>query len=400
MKAKIVLPSKVRFIIKELNRNGFEAFAVGGCIRDSILKRNINDWDITTDAKPENVMGIFRRTIKTGIKHGTVTVMLDNEAFEVTTYRIDGKYKDNRHPSNVFFVSNIEEDLARRDFTINSLAYNDKDGIVDCFCGLKDIENKTIRAVGNAENRFEEDALRIMRGIRFASSLNFNIEYETERAMIKLSPLIKNISIERIVVEFNKILLSNGEYINNLNDYGILKVFLPEVSNYEKEEFNKALLNLNKVENKLYLKLFLLLKEIKRAEKVHEILKRLKYENKIINNVIALINYYEYPISNKGDIKRLLNKIGVDLYVDILSIKKLENINQNEVDKQRILFEEVIINQECFLIKDLKINGNDLKTLGILEGSQIGEILSKLLYKVINDPNLNHKDKLLNLIRK
>lgn len=195
---RITLPEKVKFIIQTITDAGYEAYIVGGCVRDSILGRVPEDWDITTSAKPHEVKALFRRTIDTGIQHGTVTVMLDKEGFEVTTYRIDGKYEDSRHPKEVLFTPNLTEDLRRRDFTINAMAYNEESGLIDIFGGMQDIEQKVIRRVGNAEERFSEDAARIMRAIRFSAQLGYSIEEETQATIRKLSPNLRNISAERI----------------------------------------------------------------------------------------------------------------------------------------------------------------------------------------------------------
>ena len=207
---KINLPENVKRIIDDLSNAGFEAYAVGGCVRDSILGRVPNDWDITTSAKPEDVKKVFKRTVDTGIKHGTVTVLMGRETYEVTTYRIDGEYEDSRHPKSVEFTANLKEDLLRRDFTINAMAYNDTDGLVDIFGGLEDIESKTIRCVGVAKERFTEDALRLLRAIRFAAQLGYRIEDETYKAIGELSDTLAKISAERIQAELNKILLSDN----------------------------------------------------------------------------------------------------------------------------------------------------------------------------------------------
>ena len=227
---KIQLPEKVKFIIDTITAAGFEAFAVGGCIRDSILGREPNDWDITTSAKPEQVKALFRRTIDTGIAHGTVTIMLDKEGFEVTTYRIDGEYEDSRHPKEVTFTSNLIEDLKRRDFTINAFAYNETTGLVDAFEGLKDIENGVIRCVGDAKERFTEDALRILRAIRFSAQLGYEIEESTKEGIRLLAGNLRHISAERIQVELTKLLTSpHPDYIRVAYETGVTAVILPEL---------------------------------------------------------------------------------------------------------------------------------------------------------------------------
>ena len=216
------IPKKVEYIIEELTSNGFEAFAVGGCVRDTILGRNPQDWDVTTSASPMDVKRIFKRTIDTGIQHGTVTVMLDKEGFEVTTYRIDGEYEDSRHPKEVTFTTNLTEDLKRRDFTINAMAYNPKSGIVDEFGGIEDLDNKIIRCVGVAKERFTEDALRILRAVRFSAQLGFEIEEETRAAAAELAPTLKKISRERIQSELSKLMVSpHPDYVKELDSLSL-----------------------------------------------------------------------------------------------------------------------------------------------------------------------------------
>ena len=228
---KIILPPRVEFIINELEKQGYEAFAVGGCVRDSILGRNPNDWDITTNALPEAIIKTFKHTIPTGIKHGTITVMIDNLPFEVTTYRIDGEYTDNRHPDEVIFTSKLEEDLSRRDFTINAMAYNYSKGLVDPFNGMEDIREGVVITVGSPHDRFNEDALRMIRAIRFSCQLGFYVEEKTFEAIKLNCELIKRVSIERIRDEFTKILLSKepSRGIENLRLGGLLQYFLPEL---------------------------------------------------------------------------------------------------------------------------------------------------------------------------
>ena len=226
---KINLPEKVNYIITILQQHGFEAYAVGGCVRDTILGRIPGDWDITTSAMPEEVKALFSRTVDTGIQHGTVTVLVEGEGFEVTTYRIDGKYEDSRHPKEVIFTRSLKEDLLRRDFTINAMAYNEEKGLVDIFGGMNDLERGVLCCVGNAVERFSEDALRILRGVRFAAQLGFSIGTETRAGMERLAPTLRNISAERIQVELLKILMSERpELLRDAYELGITKQFLPE----------------------------------------------------------------------------------------------------------------------------------------------------------------------------
>lgn len=224
---QIKLPEKVEYIIHTLEEAGYEAYAVGGCVRDSLLGREPDDWDITTSARPQQVKAVFPRTIDTGIQHGTVTVMMGKEGFEVTTYRIDGEYEDSRHPKEVIFTANLIEDLKRRDFTINAFAYNDRSGIVDAFDGMEDLENGIIRCVGDAKERFTEDALRMMRAVRFSAQLGYDIEEKTKEAITLLAPNLKNISAERIQVELVKLLQSpHPDYLRMAYELGITRVIL------------------------------------------------------------------------------------------------------------------------------------------------------------------------------
>ena len=436
---KIVIPLKVKFIIDELENNGFEGYVVGGCVRDSILKRDINDWDITTNAKPENIIEIFNHTIPTGIKHGTVTVVIDEEAFEVTTYRIDGEYIDNRHPSIVTFVSDIKEDLSRRDFTINAMAYSEKTGIIDFFNGLGDLENKIVKAVGEPLKRFNEDALRMMRAIRFAAQLDFEIEGNTSKAILELHKNINNVSIERIRDEFNKIILSNVWYINELINLGLLKEFLPELVECQSVDqqnihhifdvLTHILTSADNIHKDLYLRLTMVFHDICKPEckivdekgighfygheaasfhKTLGILKRMKYDNDTIFKVTTLIKYHDRDITSRKSIRKLLNLIGEDLFRDLLKVKAADLSAQNPIyHKEGYVklslieekFKEILAKKECFCIKDLEIDGVDLIKLGVKQGSDIGKILNCLLEKVIEEPSINKKDNLLKIAK-
>ena len=223
------IPKKAEIILQILEKAGFEAYVVGGCVRDSILGRTPNDWDITTSATPQQVKELFHRTVDTGLQHGTVTVVIDKEGFEVTTYRVDGEYEDGRHPKEVTFTASLEEDLKRRDFTINAMAYNPTEGLVDLFGGMQDIENKIIRCVGDPLERFTEDALRIMRAVRFSAQLGFEIEEETKKALTVMAPNLVHVSAERIQVELVKLLMSpHPDYLRTAYEAGITRQFLPE----------------------------------------------------------------------------------------------------------------------------------------------------------------------------
>jgi len=386
---KIQLPQKVDYIINQLMKHGFEAYAVGGCVRDSILGKEPEDWDITTSAKPEEVKKIFYRTIDTGILHGTVTVMLEKEGYEVTTYRIDGEYEDNRHPKAVEFTANLTEDLRRRDFTINAMAYNGKGGMVDIFGGLRDIEDGIIRCVGSARDRFDEDALRILRAIRFSAQLGFEIEEETLEAIKEKKEHLKNISAERIRVELNKLLLSDHpEKLFIAYETGITKVILPEFDiMMATEQYNhhhiysvgvhtvKGIEAVGKTKDKpsameqckdlrlpkqfhefqskdkLILKWTLLLHDVEKpsckfrgkdgedhfyghqekgAQTAKNVLRRLKFDNETLDKVVRLVQWHDYDFSlTPAGMRKAINKIGEDIMELLFEVKRADVLAQN-----------------------------------------------------------------------
>ena len=444
----IKLPETTAYIIERIEKNGFEAFAVGGCIRDSLLGRVPNDWDIATSAKPEDIMNIFDNTVETGIEHGTVTVVIDKEPYEVTTYRIDGDYTDGRHPDSVEFTENIEEDLSRRDFTINAMAYNNSTGLVDVFGGREDLENRVIRCVGNPKKRFEEDALRMMRGIRFSAQLGFSIEKDTFKAIEEMADSISAVSIERINVEFTKTLMSDAKKIMIYHETGILKNVLPELYTVEKENI-KGDFSIEKsikmgidcadlCKKDLACRLagfFVYINEAIGVENTKKILKKMRYDNKTISKTCELLKYSMRNISNnKEDLKYLLMKLdSVELLEDLIDLKAAEvdtyletqkkifedeSIDNNELDKVGLevleaftveslivlnnvenTLKEIVDNKECFRVKDLDINGKDLIAAGVKPGKEIGEMLNKILKEVIKNPDINKKEKLLELIK-
>lgn len=395
----INIPKKVESIIECLEVNGYEAYIVGGCVRDSLLGKTPNDWDITTNATPNEIINIFEKTIPTGIKHGTVTVLVDNIPFEVTTYRIDGEYSDGRHPDSVKFTESINEDLSRRDFTINAMAYNPKKGIVDIFDGCKDLNKKLIRCVGNPSSRFEEDALRMLRAIRFSAQLNFTIEEATINSIKEKSTLIKEVSIERIQSEINKIILFDSSKLYLLKKVGLLEYIIPEMF----DDLSEILIFTNNIESNLHLKLTMLFRNMS-LDSTHDVLRRLRYDNKTINRVLMLSKYRDYNIEpDKISIKRILNKLGdLTLFEDLIKIKMANLSNENPETLNLLNIQKranIIINQkECFLIKDLALNGKDLISIGVTRGREIGETLDKLLEIVIEKPELNNKDELNKIV--
>lgn len=435
---KINIPDPVNLIIETFYNNGYEAYMVGGCIRDALLSKNPKDYDIATSAPPSITESLFEKTIPTGIKHGTITVLINNESFEVTTYRTEGNYKDNRHPEEVSFVTNIKDDLSRRDFTINAFAYNEKEGLKDYFNGIEDLKNKIIRTVGDSNTRFNEDALRMLRAIRFSSQLGFSIEEKTLNAIIRNKSLIKNISLERIRDELSKILLSdnprNGFLL--LKECGILDIIIPELTpsidfnqrnKYHHEDvFNHSLSVLENTPKDLTLRLAALFHDIGKPECffldekgngrffghnnvssdiTKKILKRLRFDNKTIKNVSLLIKEHMNVLDNPSEaaIKRLINRVSLEninlLFslqeADIKSLKDF-SIPLNKLNIMKYMANRIINSKEPLSVKDLSIDGSDLiNNLSIKPGKIIGDTLNHLFKLVLENPKLNNKEYLL-----
>lgn len=421
----IKIPDKVKFIIDTFYENNYEAFMVGGCIRDFLLSKEPKDYDIATSALPNITESLFEKTIPTGIKHGTITVLLDKEPFEVTTYRIEGEYKDNRRPDEISFVTNIKDDLSRRDFTINAFAYNSKEGLKDYFNGLEDLQNKIIRTVGDSNKRFNEDALRMMRAIRFASQLDFNIEKSTLDGIKKNKNLLKNISSERIRDELCKLLLSDNprKGLNLLKDCGVLDVIIPELTsligfNHKTKDYNEDLFDhtLSVVENTpndLILRLSALFHDIGKPKVndnisediTRKILTRLHFDNKTIKSVCILIKEYMNVLGNSTDIdiKRFINRTSKENIYSLLEFQKahvlsLKNsdLDLYELNNMKNKIDNIINSNIPLSIKDLNIDGSILtKELNLKPGKVIGETLNYLLEVVLNNPNLNNETILL-----
>ncbi len=397
---KINLPDDVTDIISKLTENGYEAYAVGGCIRDSILCRVPGDWDITTSAKPEEVKGLFRRTIDTGIEHGTVTVMIGQTGYEVTTYRVDGEYEDGRHPKNVEFTGSLREDLRRRDFTINAMAYNETDGMVDMFDGQGDIERGLIRCVGNPLERFTEDALRMLRAVRFSAQLGFDIEVNTANAIKELAATIAKISQERIHTEIGKTLLSpNPDYFIRAYEYGITQIVFPIFDEVNAKE--TVLKLLKKVPNELYYKYASLFIETSEKEAA-SMLRKLKLDNDTINKTACLVKYHKMEaILDEVEIRVLINKLGASSVNSILLFEKAyyDVVNDlrclEDIEQMRALYDTIIARGDCTDIKNLAITGNDLIERGIAPGKEMGIMLKKCLQNVLEHPENNTKDILL-----
>lgn len=423
---KINIPPQVEFIIKELTEKGFEAYLVGGCVRDSILGLVPNDWDVTTSALPDEIKSALDncKLFETGLKHGTITVLKDKVPVEITTYRVDGEYTDNRHPDNVWFTRSLKEDLARRDFTINALAYNHTDGVIDCFGGEEDIYNKQIRCVGEPDLRFKEDGLRILRALRFSSVLGFTIEKNTSKSICKNCGLLDNIACERINSEFAKLLCGKNAECILRNYRAVFEQFLPELNpmvgfvqhnDYHiYDVWEHTLKSIDAVEADPVLRLTMLLHDIgkpycyttdkngvghfyghaeKSAELAKIILTRLKYDGLTIDTVTELIKFHDLPVSTEEKlIMHRLNQLGQNKLRLLLKIKAADTEAQNPIYKGRLddlnkigaVIDNIIAQKLCFSLKDLKVNGTDLVSLGIPKGPKIGRMLSTLLNAVID----------------
>ena len=438
---KIELPRKVVLIIKNLQRHGYDAYAVGGCVRDSILNRKPEDWDITTSAKPEQVKRIFRRTVDTGIEHGTVTVLIGKDGFEVTTYRVDGLYEDGRHPKEVTFTSRLEEDLKRRDFTSNAMAYNDDERLVDAFGGMRDLNYHLIRCVGDPKERFSEDALRILRAVRFSAQLAFPIEPETAEAIKSLAPNLEKISAERIQAELVKLLVSDHpERIQDACELGITKVVLPEwddmvgvKQNTPHHKYDVAAHTvhaLQNVKNDKVLRLTMLFHDMGKpvmkttdengrdhfkghaiaSEQIAKtVMKRLKFDNDTIRKVTKLVAYHDYRMEPTGaNVRRAMHEIGVELFPYYLAVRLADTKAQSSYERRgkleniiqiRELYRNALRNKECVTLKDLAVTGTDLINLGIAPGKKLGTLLNELLDMVIEDPAWNQKGKLCDYVK-
>ena len=403
---RIALPKDVKHIIDVLMENGYEAYAVGGCVRDSILGREPGDWDITTSALPMQVKGLFRRTVDTGIQHGTVTVMLGRNGYEVTTYRIDGKYEDSRHPESVEFTPKLEEDLKRRDFTINAMAYNDEHGIVDIFDGVGDLQRRIIRCVGNAHDRFDEDALRILRAVRFSAQLGFGIEENTARAAKELAVNLKKISSERIHTEFNKMLKSpHPDYFSVADAIGIMEIVLPEYHVMSAQD--KAFVGVLARECACLLPeryaamLFMSgrYSEEGPADTAKRVLKRLKLDNDTINTASMLLRFSMLEITDdEPRIRHIIYDTGDKNILRILDFRAAyEKCIGNDITDVRRMYDicnMIFERGDCVSLKNLAITGRELIAMGVPAGRQMGEILNSLLMLVLDNPQLNDREQL------
>lgn len=446
------LPEKVNEILNTLMEQGYEAYAVGGCVRDALLGKEPKDWDITTSAKPIEVKKLFRRTIDTGLQHGTVTIMMGKEGFEVTTYRVDGEYEDGRHPKEVTFTASLEEDLKRRDFTMNAMAYNKKEGLIDLFDGRSDLQKKMIRCVGDPVQRFEEDALRMLRAVRFAGQLGFTIDSATKEAIRQKAETLDKISAERICAELNQLLCSrHSEQLVTAYELGITKVVFPEFDEMMTtgqdsphhyytvgEHAMKVLEYMNQaaderqLDEKIYSVLCwtAILHDVAKgkcktldengvghfwghqeegAKMARRILTRFRFDNYTIDMVNRLVKWHDYRFHlTKKSVRRAINRIGEDLIPLLFLMERADVYGQSEYQKEEKLqlieeaehiYQEIVDAKECVTLKSLAVNGKDLMEIGVQPGKKIGEILKMLLEEVLDDPSKNQKEILLAMVK-
>ena len=436
----VEVPAPVNYIIQELEKCGHEAYMVGGCVRDSVLGRKPHDYDICTSATPDEILKAFpdKEIIPTGLQHGTVTILINKEPFEVTTYRIDGDYSDNRRPDNVTFTKNLVEDLRRRDFTINAMAYNPKTGLIDPFNGMEDIKYKKIRCVGSAEDRFNEDALRILRAIRFEAQLGFAGLPETMFEIERQYERLKNISIERINSEFCKIVVSEQFCVELVLYPNVFSLFIPELKDligfqqnnpyHAYDVFDHTVHAIEKCESDdLVVRFAVFFHDFGKphsyqdgedgirhfkghgkvgAEITDSIMKRLRFDNETRNNVVELVYYHDatFEVGNKY-VKRWLNKIGEKQFRRLLEIRKADIKGQKpDYEESRIekvnniesIIVEILSEKSCLSLKDLAVNGNDVKeVMKLKEGKDIGYWLNEILKRVIDGELENNKDDLV-----
>lgn len=433
----IELPPQVHNILRILREAGFEAYIVGGCVRDALLSRTPGDWDITTSASPQEVKALFRRTVDTGIQHGTVTVLMGGNGYEVTTYRVDGVYEDGRHPKQVSFTRSLAEDLKRRDFTINAMAYHPEEGIVDLHGGLADLTHGVIRAVGDPRERFQEDALRILRAVRFSAQLDFSIEEETLAAIRTFAPRLTLISRERIQVECHKLLLSpHPERFLTLYETGITAILFPEFDrmmetpqNHPFHCYNVGLHTietLKRVPADPALRWAALLHDVGKlsthtvdekgldhfhghaavsADFARHFLQELRFDNRTIRLVTLLVRYHDYRLGmSEEDLRRTMNKVGAENFPRLLTLRRADTAAKSPLGRERLLprcdraealYTEIVARGDCTSLKDLAVTGQDLIAAGFRPGKEIGATLEQLLELVLVHPKYNTKEELM-----
>jgi tRNA nucleotidyltransferase (CCA-adding enzyme) len=418
------IPSDVSIILSTLSQENHKAYIVGGCVRDILLKRNVKDWDITTCATVGQVQNIFKdyQIIETGIQHGTITIVINDIGYEITTFRVDGEYTDNRRPDVVTFTNSIYEDLKRRDLTINALAWNSSEGIIDAHKGIKHLKQKKIQTVGNAHDRFNEDALRMLRAIRFSSVLGFKVKRSTYHAIYDNADLLKNISVERINSEFTKIIMSNNPKILELFYSRVLEQFISEINilNTKKIITLKTITELQTLPQRLAYLFYNMIDfldmdlssntDIEKHIIIESIMRRLKFDNKTIKETTDIIKYYNIDFYNKSSklnkafLKRLMKDIGINTLTDIITLRmaynKANRIQDNSLMEIFCTINKIQAKKEPYTIKDLVVNGKDLINLGFKEGYMIKTVLDYLVECVIEYPLDNTKDKLLNEAKK
>ena len=434
---EIEIPQGAAWVLEQLRDAGYEAYVVGGCVRDSLLHRMPDDWDITTSAKPEDTKRIFRRTVDTGIQHGTVTVMVDRTGYEVTTYRIDGEYADGRHPEHVTFTASLLEDLKRRDFTINAMAYSPAEGLVDEFDGIGDINRRVIRAVGDPVQRFTEDALRMMRAIRFSAQLDYRIDEDTREGIRLLAPNLQKVSAERIRIELEKLLLSeHPEELKEAYELGLLRQFLPELSECMECGQNNPhhclsvgdhiLCAVKAARRDKVLRLALLLHDIAKpqvkttdengidhfhghaarsAALADRILRDLKYDNQTREAAVRLIAWHDCNLGDSlPEIRKSISELGEEWFLPLLEVKTSDVEAQSDYQRDEKLgkieywrnaFEEIRCAGDCLSLKDLAVSGKDLIAAGAAPGKEIGRILHEMLEEVLREPAHNTREYLL-----
>lgn len=437
----ILVPPKVNHIIDVLQSNGYQAYVVGGCIRDCILGVEPGDWDIATDALPLALKQLFPRTVDTGIKHGTVTVLADGTGYEVTTYRVDGEYIDFRKPENVTFTKSITEDLSRRDFTINAMAYNPDRGLVDPFGGIQDIEARTIRTVGDPDKRFKEDALRMLRAVRFSAQLGFSVSEGTKASISKNHQLIANISAERIREELTKTLLSDNPLcFSLLMETKLIRYTLPEfepcfstVQNNPYHSYDVAthtLLSVSNIKKDKVLRWTMLLHDIGKpgtrttdekgidhfynhqmlsVKLSAEAMKRLRFDNRSTDRILQLIKHHDLHIKLEHKaVRKAISKVGEDVFPELLQVMEADKKAQNpslmaertvRFAKLWEIYNDIREKGQCTSLKSLAVNGDDLIALGMKPGREMKQQLGSLLERVIDQPELNNREALLNLLK-
>lgn len=435
------IPQGAKKVLQQLNQAGYEAYVVGGCVRDALLGADPDDWDVTTSARPQEVKAVFHKTIDTGIAHGTVTVRMDGESYEVTTYRIDGEYEDGRHPKDVTFTASLEEDLKRRDFTINAMAYHPEQGLVDLFGGQEDLRDKIIRCVGDANERFAEDALRMMRAVRFAAKLDFTIEDKTREAICVHAPELAKVSAERIQVELTKLITSDHpSRMRDLYETGLSKVFFPEWDKMMECPQNTkhhlysvgehTIRVMQGVTGDKVLRYAALLHDSgkpdmrktdakgadhfaghpERSDEIADrVLHRLKMDNDTIKRVRALVRYHDQrPVLTQRNVRRCMAEMG-DVFPELLELRRADVKGQSDymqeeklaaVDTFEELMQQVLANEECTDLKHLAVGGRDLMEEKLAKGPALGKMLASLLDAVIDHPEYNTKEKLMELAQK